>query len=306
MSFNHPIRTFSMSTFNYDSLFNCLLDLKVRYISIPKTIFNWYKNKDIEYTVLSLEDVRSKYKKSDTIFILGGSESINGITQEQWDHIAQHDSIGMNWWPVHKFVPTYYYTNYPRGNYFSYFESLLERKLAGYNRTVFFVSGNKAARRGIHPRISKKIFSESPICCYYEISDPIDLGSDKKNMVFRESSFERTLYYRGGLTLILDLINRLRYNKIVLMGIDLKNGVHFYDSYPEMQWQFETGYSKLVLVKKKEIHSTMGTKNNSKLPMSEYLYAVNDLFFKLHKINLFVGSNKSVLLDRIPLYRFPV
>lgn len=288
----------------YDSLINCLLDIKVRYISVPRTIYNWYKNKDIKYTVFSLDDIRNKHKKSDTVFILGGSETINDITDEQWDHIAQHDSIGMNWWPVHKFIPSYYYTNYPRGKiYFDYFQSILEKRYKDYNNTVFFIHGNRAVRRGIHPRVTNRLFSKSPLCCFYHVSDPIKLSN--ANPKFSAYHFRNTLHYRGGLSLILDLLRKLRYKNIVMMGIDLKNGVHFYDSYPEMQWQYETGYSKPILEKRKDIQSTMGTKNNSKLPISEYLYAVNDMFFKPNGINIFVGSDKSILVDRIHLYNFP-
>jgi hypothetical protein len=293
-----------MPIINYDSLLNCLLDLEVRYISISKTIYNWYKNKDIEYTVLSLEDVRSKYKKSDTVFILGGSESINDITDEQWSHIAEHDSIGMNLWPVHHFVPTYYYTNYPRNKvHFDHFKDSIKKNIHKYNKTIFFISSNRALRRGIHPRIIPDLFPEASLCCFYEYTEPIKLRS---NEMITQDSFSTSLYYRGGLSLILDLINSLQYKHIVLMGIDLRNSVHFYDTYPNMHWQFDTGYSLPIEIKRNKPHETLNTKGDTKIPMSEYLYAVNDLYFKPSGITLSVGSDRSILLDRLPLYKFPV
>lgn len=288
-----------MSIVKFDSLLNCLLDVKVRYIPVTRTIYNWFRNRNINYTALSLDDVKNKYKRSDTVFILGGSDSINNITRDQWNHIAQHDSIGINWWPVHKFVPTYYYTNYPRNKtHFSYFQSVLGKNFKNYEKTIFFISGDRAVRRGIHPRILNRLFHESPLCCFYKYPKPIN------TMKFTSNTFNDSLSYRGGLSLVLDLMNKLQYKKIVLMGIDLKNRVHFYDTYPEMQWQFESGYSKPIELKKHEKHATQEAKG-TRLPISKYLYALYDLYFKHRGIELYVGSTNSMLIDKIPLYSFP-
>ncbi len=287
-----------------DCLLNCLLDIRVRYVSIPKTILNWYKNGEKKYICLSLKEVNNKYQKSDTIFILGGGESINDVTDEQWDHIAKHDSFAMNWWPVHPFIPTFYYTNYPRQKkYRDKLEEAITRRKKDYINTVFFVSGNRATKRGIHPRILPGFFSANPICCFYNYSNPIQLAKEEP---FAAKSFEKTLYYRGGLSLILDLVNQMEYKNIILMGVDLRNRVHFYDHHPNMQWQFQLGYSIPLEVKRNEKQSTTLTKGGTKLPMDQYLYAVNDYYFKPGGINLFVGSDKSILEPKISLYRFLV
>jgi len=286
-----------------DCLLNCLLDLRVRYVSIPQTIYNWYKNGEKKYIRLSLKEVQNKYKKSDTIFILGGSESINDVTDEQWDYISKHDSFGMNWWPVHPFVPTFYSTNYPRQKEArDKLEDAITKRKKDYLNTVFFVSGNRAVKRGMHSRVLPGFFSAKPICCFYNYSNPIQLAEEEP---FTAKSFEKTLYYRGGLSLILDLVNQMEYKNIILIGVDLRNAVHFYDYYPEMQWMFETGYSKPIEEKRKAQHTTMTTKNNSKLPIDQYLYAVNDYYFEPGGINLFVGSDNSILTPRIPVSLFP-
>jgi hypothetical protein len=285
-----------------DCLTNCLRDWKVRYVPTVQTIYNWHKNRKKQYTVLSLDDVGQKYKKSETIFILGSSESINEVTKEQWDHISKHDSFGMNWWPVHPFVPTFYYTNYPRQKqHRDKLEEAITRRKKDYLNTVFFVSGNRAVKRGMHPRILPGFFSATPICCFYNYSIPIKLAREE---TFAAKSFEKTLYYRGGLSLILDLVNQIQYKNIILMGVDLRNAMHFYDYYPEMQWQFEAGYSKPIEIKKKEKHSTMTTKGGTKLPVEQYLYAVNDMYFKPRGISLSVGSSESILAKKIPVYQF--
>jgi hypothetical protein len=288
----------------YDSLLNCLLSIRFRYVPLLSTVSNWFNFAEVRYSTVSLEEIGTDIKKSDTIFVIGGSESINEITDGEWRIIEENDSIGMNWWPVHPFAPTYYYTNYPRNPLYlkKYREVLSLHLKKKYQDSVFFISGNRAVRRGIHPRIVPDLFPDNAACYFYKLSSPIQF--DPQNEFFTPKMFKKTLFYRGGLSLILDFAVKLGYTKIVLMGIDLKNSVHFYDNYPEMQWQFETGYSMNIETKSKIPHGTMSTKGNSKVSMNEYLYAVNDMFFKPNGVELFVGSDRSTLADRIPIFNF--
>ena len=285
----------------YDSLLNCLRDFHVRYVSMDQTIIRWFKNRDLEYSVLSLNEARSQFKKSETVFVLGGSESINTIKDSEWDFIARHDSIGMNWWPVHPFVPTYYSTNYPRqSEHREYFKQAIYRRRKDYRNTIFMLSGNRTVRRGMHPRVDPDFFPETPKCCFYSLPDPLPI-KDKSEV--SDETFKVTLYYRGGLSLVLDLVNKLDYKRIVLMGVDLYDSVHFYDSYPEMQWQFEMGYSDSVQQKRTTPHGTMDT-SGSKLPIDEYIYALYLMYFKKNGVELFVGSKQSILTSKIPVFEF--
>src|SRR5271166_450448 len=47
----------------------------------------------------------TRMRSSDTLFILGSAQSINQISAERWEIIGKHDSVGINFWPVHSFVP---------------------------------------------------------------------------------------------------------------------------------------------------------------------------------------------------------
>ncbi len=46
-------------------------------------------------------------KKSETLFILGGGDSINDISEKQWEEIENSDSLGINRWLIHKHAPTF-------------------------------------------------------------------------------------------------------------------------------------------------------------------------------------------------------
>lgn len=51
-----------------------------------------------------------KYKTSDTLFVLGGGPSILAMTKSHWAEVARADSLGLNSWLIHDFVPTFYTT----------------------------------------------------------------------------------------------------------------------------------------------------------------------------------------------------
>lgn len=51
---------------------------------------------------LNLQSLRT----SDTLFVLGSAWSINDISDARWKIIGKHDSIGLNFWPAHPFVPS--------------------------------------------------------------------------------------------------------------------------------------------------------------------------------------------------------
>jgi hypothetical protein len=55
-----------------------------------------------------------KRKKSDTLVILGSGKSINEISKIHWEEFAGYDTIGFNFWPVHSFVPSFYFFETPR------------------------------------------------------------------------------------------------------------------------------------------------------------------------------------------------
>lgn len=287
----------------YDNLLNCLLDRKRRYVPYGRTVRNWIGDRDFKYSSLSLEDVSRNFKKSDTIFVLGGSESISDITEDEWAQISKHDSFAMNWWPLHKFVPTYYYTNYPNEPFaFKKFVELLSPRIKkDYGGTVFFISGNRAVQRGLHPRTVPALFPANARCCLYKLPEPLQKDAGEQ---FSPADFATgNLYYRGGLTVVLHLINQLGgYKNIVLLGVDLKNRLHFYDSWPEMQWQFTSGYKPDV--QSLAIGGSKSETNEAKYPLSEYIHSLNRLFYAPNGVQLYVGSMNSVLSGSIPTYKW--
>jgi hypothetical protein len=51
-------------------------------------------------------------KTSDTLFILATGPSINHYTEADWAEVGEADSVGINFWLMHRFVPTAYVTEW--------------------------------------------------------------------------------------------------------------------------------------------------------------------------------------------------
>lgn len=56
-----------------------------------------------EYRVLSEDELRAT-RRSDTVFVFGSGASLNELGDEDWLHIAQHDTFGFNWFVRQRFV----------------------------------------------------------------------------------------------------------------------------------------------------------------------------------------------------------
>ena len=286
----------------HNSLINTLSDHKVRHVSYLKTVADWIRNRQIKYNTVNFDYIRSRVKKSDTIFILGTGATINDIPEKHWHSIGNHDSAGINLWPLHNFVPTYYYSEYHHNReHFRKTQNMMKQKISSeYTDTIFFLSLNRAVKRGIHPRVTKNMFPQNPKICFYNYIRPLRFDDPSE---LSTESFERTIFYRGALTALLDLVDQIGYKKIVLLGIDLKNGEYFYDNNPEFRKINESGLGRAKEKRIKTPHLT--TRGGArKIPIQEYLYILNDKYYKPKKIELFCGSEKSLLAEKIPIYNF--
>ncbi len=269
-----------------------------QYVSLRERALNYLKTRGMIYKALNLSTV-IKYKKSNTIFILGSGPSINTITSEQWREIARHDSIGFNWWLLHDFVPTFYHCEYNRKPFVvEYLMQALEKKKERYKNTIFFIS-SRARKRGMHPRFIPRMFSDNPICCFYKYPRLIRVKSDRP---FKKEDFKGRFQYRGSLNLMLYLAYRMQYKNIVLLGVDLKTAQTFYDNYKETIWMSHLNYLPDIEERKQRMHSTMYAKPTKRHSLETFIYAFDEFVLKPNNIRLYIGSKESLLYPKLPLY----
>lgn len=183
-------------------------------------------------------DLRS-VKRSDTLFILASGSSINKISPARWVAIARHDSIGFNFWPIHRFVPKMYFmeaisTNHPH-EMFELFCRIARQRAQDYSSVTKVVTELRyvlPARRfagseefpgpwyTLHTfPIAASTQGEFAYGLSYLRSKGLFDAADQINVVFKQAST---------LSSLIALAIRMQYRIIVLCGVDLNNSEYFY------------------------------------------------------------------------------
>lgn len=268
-----------------------------KYVSYLTAIQNLYKFRNIKYEMYDLESAR-KFKTSDTVFILGAGPSLNMLQQKHFETISKHDTFGINFTFLKKeILPTFHQISYETSWGLPYQTRVLSSRRKSLNDTVFFLN-NKALYRMGHPRITPYYFSEEPKCCLYELPDPISLERPRP---FTDSDFDRTVFYRGTLTIVLELVLKLGYKNIVLLGVDPDKVSYFFEDMEEMKPYCDRLYKRYRKQGMTQ-YENMVPKGNKFNTIDVYLYALKDYLSRKRDVNLFIGFKNNMLHPGIPSY----
>jgi hypothetical protein len=204
-----------------------------------------------------------KWKNSDTLFILGSGPSINEISVERWAAISNHDTIGINFWLYHRFVPTMYASEsqvrglYPQASVA--YNSIAERRAEDYVHTLKIIFNMHL--KGQHevfnwPREWKRGFftaPDLPLPARNETELEYGLRYLRLRHAFDRRNKARYVFrYCSTVTAVIALGMMLGYAKIVLCGIDLKAQEYFYQD-PELYPQT----ANLEIVPRQAKHATI-------------------------------------------------
>lgn len=189
----------------------------------------------------------SALKGSDTLFVLASGSSINQISPSRWKTIAEHDTIGFNYWPIHSFVPRMYFleaiaTNHPH-EMFPAFCRIAKQRAKDYNNVVKVVTELRRALPAKRFAGSEELpgpwytLHTFPVAASTEAEFGYGLRylrskglfdpADHINLVFKQAST---------LSSLISLAIRMQYQTIVLCGVDLNHSEYFYQDatlYPE-------------------------------------------------------------------------
>lgn len=204
-----------------------------------------------EWTALASE-LPGPFRPSSTVlYVLGSGQSINQLAPAAWETIGAADSLGINFWLLHEFVPSAYVQEWidPRGD-----PSLAERlevrreilrcrrdELTGV--PFFFRTPATRRRGGRHRLVPLDVERQLPVD-----GESLVLTSDINLLPLDVDGFTKTiaLCARAGLlderrrwrylpttrgTVLWAILfgTRLGYEEIVLCGVDLTNTDYFYE-----------------------------------------------------------------------------
>jgi len=198
------------------------------------------------FEVASIDRLK-KHKEADKLFVLGSGSSINNLSKEQWDEISNHDSVGINRWFYHDFVPKFYLLDPPRNTERDISEIVIEgflyRKKSYANCPIILIYPPGGSNR-------KKFvmnFRELDMKFSLALSPNIEVQTKSAlRRKLREFSSQNILQMTelfwtktASLDWILLTAMRMGYKEVVFCGVDLNDTRYFYETRPE--WVVNAG-----------------------------------------------------------------
>ena len=246
-------------------------------------------------------------RSSETLFILGSAQSINRIPAERWQVIAKQDSVGINFWPAHPFVPRFYhFENVAYDEQPVMYESLrglLARRAGAYANTIKIMtevvpSGGRQLVFEIPEGMRRHLYLGFSMPVAARNENELRAGIRFMNSIGAFYPQRQAMWlfkYGGSVTAMLALAVIMGYKRIVLCGVDLNRQTYFYQDrefYPECaEWEF---------VSRQEIHLT-ARRLPWLVPAPAAVKIFQELVLEPAKIQLFVESRESALYPSVPL-----
>ena len=213
--------------------------------------------------------------KTECVTILGCGASVLEVSDKMWEEIQESDTIGINFWIVHKFVPDVYFFEANRDKDRNRFMiECMRRRKEEYAKVASVVNWGLWRRASRDPQVLEDIFGRN--ICYFAVPRcAIDTNVRLERSIRRwlRSSFEYQLksvsQYRGSLAIVLQFAVLAGYRKIRLVGVDLDARGYF--------WEYSAGSllvmdcSKLGITKGKIHPTALRNDNIPKISMSEFL-----------------------------------
>jgi len=167
----------------------------------------------------SIKDI-FKHKGSDIAVFLGSGESINNITEAQWEKISTFDTWTTNNWLYHPFTPKFYHVEVKKYNR----EIWKKRRIESGDRfkeTIFIINRDR--------KYLLDVIGEHEYIYGYKMHK---INSKKKDIVpkYRPKKNPEilTCNLNASLTMILELFWRFEYKKVVFFGTDMNNSKYFW------------------------------------------------------------------------------
>lgn len=246
-------------------------------------------------------------RTSDTLFILGSAWSINDISDERWRVIEKHDSVGINFWPAHPFVPRFFHfediTHDCQPIMYDAFQKLLRRRSEAYANTVKIITEVTQIRGRqtifeLSGGMKKNLYVGFSMPVVARSEEELRAGLQYMRALGAFSPRAKVAWlfkYGGSVIAMLTLGVIMGYKRMILCGVDLNQQDYFYqhpERYPECaDWEF---------VSRTDAHLT--TRRLPWLvPAQSAVYLFKKLVLDPEGIELYVENSVSTLNPRVPL-----
>jgi hypothetical protein len=255
-----------------------------------------------------------EYKSSDTLFVLASGNSINEISDAEWKVINKNDSIGLNRWPVHDFVPTYYAFELPDPEYEEMqqtFLDLLEYRKDAYSDTPTIIKDLSRT-----PDLFRSLDVESRVAGDLLLSRDsaflrVSAGQEPQRRLLQwlhshgcfssDSSFELLYRVRASISYLIHFALIMGYERIVLCGVDMVNSEYFFMK--EGYRDSEAPIPETNIVKANKSHPT-NDPDRGRITLEDLIYIMDETILKPEGVELYVENPISELHPRVPVYTY--
>jgi hypothetical protein len=205
-------------------------------LDFEKVVIEW----DLE--VLGEKPNECHWKReSDTLFILGSGPSINHLDKQFWEVVAANDSVGMNFWLVHHFTPSFYHgelIDLGRPGATAAMNALfhwMDIREVAYQNTPFLLSELQPNHTDMLSRMSpawrQRVIGVPTV---YPVFANSEEGTEvllylKKRDFFTPNRIKRVMMYQSSVTKMIVLGLLMGYKRLVLCGVDLNVPGYFFE-----------------------------------------------------------------------------
>jgi hypothetical protein len=231
-------------------------------------------------------------RTSDTIYILGSGASINNISRSQWKKIEKADTVGVNFWLIHEYVPTFLICELTEetDRVRLLIRQLEDRREDYANTPVIF--------KGLHKNLdylrdSHRQWSEG--CSYFRTMALPDVSKDsflKHLRIVYPLRLDRIGFFlqaRGTIFMAMHFAICMGYRNIVFLGVDLNDTRYF--------WEARKDYMALPSGQTGNMHLT-NLSYGGRLTIVDAIELMSNQVVKSSKAQVFVGSRSSALFPR--------
>jgi hypothetical protein len=248
------------------------------------------------------------YKRSDTLAVLGSGASVNSLNSDDWDRIKSVDSVGLNFWILHEFVPTYYVFEPPRR---SQSEDALLKTLAWRSNAY---RGTPMIAKNVTRRSAERIVAAVPGRNADQLLFAADFeipGKTRDELTAAVKMLDRWGFLtpsgrgrmhipkkRASLSFLMFLGAFLGYKHILLYGVDLNATEYFFQSPTARLWSERPLIPDVAIPGK--VHRTYDADIDA-MTIDAVVDVIKQEFFRPLGIELFVGSTSSALYPKLRL-----
>lgn len=269
------------------------------------------KSNSLGYSVLSRSDLVLPSRPADTMFLLGSGGSINDLSDENFATIREQESIGINAWAIHPFVPSAYSFEFsktpgPPGPERHVIQNRLCRpEVLERSPKLLFLRPAGPAHRirsfSLHPSLR----GEARIYGRFALprNRPISISREMRR-IFRAYSaglipFEILLDNGASVARLLTLSLLSGFKRVVLVGVDLGDSQYFWQEPSRVL--FDKGVTSAFPRTKTSVHRTMEVGERA-ISISDFIGELSIIASEQFHAKIFVGSDRSLLSNTLPVY----